>query len=205
VLHHRADVEELGMEWLEGLTSAPGPVAFGALALASLLEAGVVAAGADFLLILLIASRPNEWLAATAVATAASAIGSGLGFWLGRGLGRPLIRRVLPARSRRWIENHYRSHDVTAVGVGALLPFVPFKHISLTAGFFDLDFKRFILAASLTRGIRFVVIGYAASRYHREVWDALLQHGWAIVGAVLLAGAAVELTRRRVTAREAGS
>ncbi len=193
------------VEWLERLAAAPGPVALSALALASLLESGLVAAATDFLLILFIAGRPDQWLAATTIVIGASILGAAFGYWLGRGIGRPLIRRVLPATGRRWIEDLYRRHDVTTVGIGALLPFIPFKHISLTAGFFNLDFTRFIGASSIMRTVRFAVLGFAASRYHEEVWEALRQHGWTLVIAVLLCGAFVEVGRRRLAARGRGA
>ena len=49
------------MNWLEQLAGAPGILAHGGIAAAVLLETGLFPTGADFLLILLVASRPEEW------------------------------------------------------------------------------------------------------------------------------------------------
>ncbi|MAE71847.1 MAG: hypothetical protein CME06_15450 [Gemmatimonadetes bacterium] len=193
------------MEWLERLAEAPGGAAMGALALASLLEAGLFPTGADFLLILVIAGRPDEWLLATAVVIAASVAGSALGYWIGRGAGRPLIRRVLPTRTRLWLERVYQHNDALAVAVGGLLPFVPFKHVSLTAGFFDLYFVRFLAVATISRGIRFALIGYASSRYQEQVRSALIDHGLTLVATIVVVALVVELIRRRLVPREGAS
>lgn len=184
------------MEWLEKLAAMPGSVALGALALASLLEAGLLATGADFLLILVIAARPQDWLLATLIVSLASVGGSALGYWVGRGVGRPLIRRILPDRASEWIAGIYQRNDGVAVGVGALLPFVPFKHISLTAGFFELAFPRFLIVSTVTRTLRFGILGFASARYREQVREALVAHGLTIVVAILLLAGLAEACRR---------
>ncbi len=191
------------MEWLERLAEAPGGAAIGALALASLLEAGLFPTGADFLLILVIAGRPDEWFLATAVVIAASVAGSALGYGIGHGAGRPLIRRVLPARTRLWLERVYQHNDALAVAVGGLLPFVPFKHVSLTAGFFDLHFVRFLAVAAISRALRFALIGYASSCYQEQVRSVLIDHGLTLVAAIVAFAVVVELIRRRLLPRAA--
>jgi len=191
------------LEWLERLASTPGPLAMGALALASLLEAGLFPTGADFLLILVIAGRPDDWLLATAVVIVGSVAGSALGYSVGHGVGRPLVRRVLPNRTREWLERVYQRHDALAVAVGGLLPFVPFKHVSLTAGFFDLDLVRFMIVSTLARALRFALLGFAASVFREQVRGALVDHGLTIVVVIVVVALAVEALRRCSTPREA--
>lgn len=185
------------MNWLEQLAGAPGILAHGGIAAAVLLETGLFPTGADFLLILLVASRPEEWWIVFLAAAVGSMAGSALGYSVGRGIGRPLIRRVLPQAIRDRIERLYRQHDRVAVGVGGILPFVPFKHVSLTAGFFGLPFARYFWIATVSRTIRFFGLALISRIYQDQTRDLLLQHGWTVLVVFLVLGAlAAGLTRR---------
>ena len=56
------------------------------------------------------------------------------------------------------VQDQYRRYDVWAVGMAAFTP-IPYKLFSISAGAFQLDFKRFLLASVLGRGGRFLAVG----------------------------------------------
>ena len=186
------------MEWLEKLAQAPGVVAFGALALASAIEAGLLAVGADFLVILVIAARPDNWIVVAAVASLGSIAGTWIGHVVGRGVGRPLIQRILPDSWLIGIEGAYARHDLWVMAVSGLLPMVPYKHISLTAGFFNVDRNRLLVASGISRTLRFVALAYLAMIYRDGLRVLLVEHGLAVLVGIILLAVVVEVVRRMV-------
>jgi membrane protein DedA with SNARE-associated domain len=73
-----------------------------------------------------------------------------------------------------------------AIAIPALLPppmpLVPFV---LAAGAMQYSVKKFLLAMTLGRIVRYMILAYLAARYGRKMLPFLLQHGHPVVAAAV--------------------
>lgn len=92
------------------------------------------------------------------VTTVSSVLGGTFGFWIGEKGGKPILYRLVKQERIELVKTLYNRFDIWAVGIAALTP-IPYKVFTISAGVFDLDFKRFILASILGRGGRFFLVG----------------------------------------------
>ncbi|MBN1255751.1 MAG: DedA family protein [Deltaproteobacteria bacterium] len=112
----------------------------------------------DVLLIVLSLLRPQWAFGYAALCSVGSVIGGGVGYFLGLKGGRPLMRRLFSEERIRFVERYYQKYDVWAVGIAGFTP-IPYKVFTITAGVFNLDLKRFILASVVSRSARFFLVG----------------------------------------------
>lgn len=146
-------------------------------------------------------------LTLAAVTTAGSFLGGMFGFQIGRWGGRPLLHRFFDAAKINLVQGAYRRFDVWAVGLAGFTP-IPYKIFSISAGAFDLDFKRFLLATILGRGGRFFLVGAFIAVFGPAVQDLVSQYmevAAVAFAALLVAGFwVVGYAGRRATAGLAG-
>jgi membrane protein YqaA with SNARE-associated domain len=112
----------------------------------------------DVLLIVLSVLRPPWAFGYAALCSVGSVIGGGVGYFLGLKGGRPLMRRLFSEERICFVERYYQKYDVWAVGIAGFTP-IPYKVFTISAGVFNLDFKRFILASVVSRSARFFLVG----------------------------------------------
>jgi membrane protein YqaA with SNARE-associated domain len=116
----------------------------------------------DLLLIALAVGAPLGAFRYAAICTAGSVLGGAFGYLLGSQffdlVGEPLVRFYSAEDQYAWMQSLYREHDAFAVAVAGLTP-IPYKVATITAGFFEVDFGRFLLASTLSRSLRFFAIG----------------------------------------------
>ena len=116
---------------------------------------------ADPLLILFcVEKRKKAWFYAT-IATVASVAGGVLGYYLGYGLfhivGNKLISLVSTQQKFNALCLQYKLYQTWAVLVAGFTP-VPYKLVTLTAGFCKLPLFPFILCSFIARGARFYLV-----------------------------------------------
>ena len=116
----------------------------------------------DLLLIALAVAIPAKAFRYAAVCTVGSVLGGLFGYLLGHQffdlLGEPIVRLYSAEDQYARIQELYRRYDAFAVAVAGLTP-IPYKVATITAGFFDVDLTRFIVASALSRSLRFFAIG----------------------------------------------
>jgi membrane protein YqaA with SNARE-associated domain len=117
---------------------------------------------ADPLLILFcVEKREKAWFYAT-VATIASVAGGVLGYYLGYGLwhlvGTSLINLFSTQQTFNALCEQYKLYQTWAVLVAGFTP-IPYKLVTLTAGFCKLPLLPFILCSFIARGARFYLVG----------------------------------------------
>ena len=116
----------------------------------------------DLLLIALAVAIPAKAFRYAAVCTVGSVLGGLFGYMLGHQffdlLGEPIVRLYSAEDQYARIQELYRRYDAFAVAVAGLTP-IPYKVATITAGFFDVDLTRFIVASALSRSLRFFAIG----------------------------------------------
>jgi membrane protein YqaA with SNARE-associated domain len=100
-------------------------------------------------------------LAITLVATAGSLAGAVIGYLLGIKLGRPAADRLFKKHIPR-VEEWYDRWGVWAVLIAAFSP-IPFKVFTWTSGIFELDFRKFMIAAAIGRIAQFGIAAYVGA------------------------------------------
>lgn len=111
----------------------------------------------DVLLIALCLGRPEASLYFALLCTAGSVLGGMAGYAIGYYGGRPLLKRLFKAHKVRAVEMLYDRYNAWATGIAGLTP-LPYKIFTVSGGVFAINFKVFVIASVLARGLRFFVV-----------------------------------------------
>ena len=143
------------LAWVEGLADGPsGPTALFVLAFA---ESSFFPIPPDVLLVALCLGDPDRSLSFALICTAGSVLGGMAGYGLGYWGGRPLLARwFAPARVAR-VKEYYDRYNAWATGIAGLTP-LPYKLFTISGGAFAVDFRVFVVASVLARGLRFLAV-----------------------------------------------
>lgn len=112
----------------------------------------------DVLMIPLALANPALSLWYALLTTVSSVLGGTFGFWIGDKGGKPVLKRLVKEERLAAVKALYNKYDIWAVAMAALTP-IPYKVFTISAGVFELDFRRFVLASILGRGGRFFTVG----------------------------------------------
>jgi len=116
----------------------------------------------DILLIALGVALPLRAFRFALITTVGSVLGGAFGYLIGHEffslIGEPIVRFYSAEEQYERIAELYRQYDALAVAVAGLTP-IPYKVATITAGFFDVDFWRFLMASAASRSLRFFLIG----------------------------------------------
>ncbi|MFH2126022.1 MAG: YqaA family protein [Pseudomonadota bacterium] len=182
------------MEWLKDITQwvahfAQTPYGGWALFALAFAESSFFPIPPDVLLMALCAVKPEYSLWFATICTVASVLGGMFGYFIGIKGGRPLMYRWFSAEKIKLVEGYYQRYDVWAVGAAGLTP-LPYKLFTITAGVFDLNFPRFIIASVISRGARFYALGVIFWYFGPAIQTWVKEYfGWiAAVFFVLLVG-----------------
>lgn len=91
-----------------------------------------------------------------------SLFGAMFGYFLGQKGGKPILRKLFKEKlfkekHTQSVENMFKKYDTKAVFIAAFTP-IPFKVFTLSAGVFDIDYKRFLIASFLGRTSRYMIL-----------------------------------------------
>ncbi len=155
----------------------------------------------DLLIVYLSTRRPELMPYYAGMSTVGSVLGCSVLFVLGRRGGESFLRGRFQAHHLDRALRLYARFGLFTVLVPALLPPpTPFKMFILLAGTSGLAPWRFVLAASLGRGIRYFGTGYLAVLYGEQAVEMLRAHGAQVAVAlaivVVLAGIGAFAWRR---------
>jgi membrane protein YqaA with SNARE-associated domain len=87
-----------------------------------------------------------------------------IGYFFMEVAGWPIIRFYGLEEQYILIQEYYSRYSAWAVAIAGLTP-IPYKVCTLTAGAFKIDFLIFLVASTLSRGLRFFVIAALISRF----------------------------------------
>ena len=153
---------------------ADTPYGFQALALLALVESSVFPIPPDPLLIALCLGAAGRALGFATVATAASVLGGVLGYGIGAvvwgsacGFFFEYVPGVTP-EAFATVQGLYDRWDFWAVFLAGLTP-IPYKVFTISAGVFAINFPIFVLASTLSRGLRFFVMAGLIYRYGESI------------------------------------
>jgi membrane protein YqaA with SNARE-associated domain len=149
----------------------------------------------DVLTIVLSARQRELWFYYALMATVGSVIGGYVTYRLARKGGKETLERKFPANRLKKVYRIFGRWGFGAIAVAALLPppapMVPFV---FAAGAMQYSVKKFLVALTLGRIVRYSLLAYLAAHYGRRVLTVITQHKHPFVIAVvslIVAGVAV--------------
>jgi membrane protein YqaA with SNARE-associated domain len=149
----------------------------------------------DVATILLAGRQQKLWLYYAVMATVGSVIGGFATYRLARKGGKEALERRFTRRKVDKVCEIFARWGFGAIAIPAFLPppmpMVPFL---LAAGAMQYPARKFLVALTLGRISRYMVLGYLAARYGRQIIAFIAKHGHpVVVGIILLLIAAAAL------------
>ncbi|MGD0429152.1 MAG: VTT domain-containing protein [Candidatus Acidiferrales bacterium] len=179
------------------------------LILLGLLDSSVIPipGSMDAMTIVLSAHQRTWWPYYAVMATVGSVVGAYLTYRLARHRGDKELNDRLSKRNVKKVVRAFERWGFGAIAVPALLPppmpMVPFV---IAAGALQYSPRKFLLAMSVGRVVRYSILGYLGAVYGRKIFAVVLAHGevalYVTIG-VAVAVTAVLLLRRFRRKREA--
>jgi len=145
--------------------------------------------GSMDVLTIVLASRTDKWewrFYYVLLATAGSVLGAYLTYRLGRKGGeKTLEERISKTRLQR-VRVLFEKWGFSAIALPALLPPpIPLVPFVLVAGAMKYSAKKFLLALSLGRALRYTILVVLAAFYGREILHFFTAHKFWIAGTVV--------------------
>jgi membrane protein YqaA with SNARE-associated domain len=147
----------------------------------------------DAMTIVLSAHQRTWWPYYAVMATVGSVVGAYLTYRLARNRGEKALNDKLSKRNRKKVVLAFERWGFGAIAVPALLPppmpMVPFV---IAAGALQYSPRKFLLAMSLGRAVRYGIFAYLGAVYGRKIFAVVLAHGE--VALYVTIGVAVAVT-----------
>lgn len=141
----------------------------------------------DVATILFSARHQQLWLYYALMATVGSVLGGFVSYRLARKGGKAALERRFSPRKVDKVCKIFERWGFAAIAIPALLPppmpMVPFL---LAAGAMQYPARKFLLALTLGRISRYLILAYLAARYGRQIIAFIAGHSHPVVVAILL-------------------
>jgi membrane protein YqaA with SNARE-associated domain len=148
----------------------------------------------DGLLMLFCMHNPERRFVYAAVATLSSLvigiIGYAVGYLLWDSVGQFVTEHLISKDFFNRVVDQYNTHEYIAVFLGSFLP-IPFKAITISAGFCQISLSGFLISIFFARALRFFLIAELMQRWGTQVKAFVDRHFGSLVIAL---GAKVVLT-----------
>lgn len=140
----------------------------------------------DVLTIVLSARKQELWLYYAFMATAGSVIGGFVTYRLARKGGKETLERKFPARTLEKVYRIFERWGFGSIVIVALLPPpAPMVVFVFAAGAMQYSVKKFLVALTLGRIVRYSLLAFLAARYGRQVLTVISQRGHPVLIAVI--------------------
>ncbi|PZU59788.1 MAG: cytochrome B [Sphingobium sp.] len=170
------------------LAKAAHPQAERWLALFSFMESSFFPIPPHPLLGLMCLAKPEKALRFGIICTVASVLGGLLGYAIGAmffaALGDSLLHALGLAKSFPSAQCYLREYGAEIILIKGATP-IPFKLITITAGFIGLSLFTFIWASILSRGFQFMLVGFLFWKFGRPI-KAFIEKYLAMLSALFL-------------------
>ncbi len=148
----------------------------------------------DALLILFCMHTPQRRYLYALVSTLSSLfigmIGYGVGYLLWDSVGDFVTKYLISPSFFERLVTHYNEHEYAAVFLGSFLP-IPFKAVTISAGFCQLSIGGFLIALFFARAVRFFLLAEMMQHFGTQIRNFVDRH----FGSLMVAfGAKVALT-----------
>jgi membrane protein YqaA with SNARE-associated domain len=156
----------------------------------------------DAMTIVLSAHQRTWWPYYAVMATVGSVVGAYLTYRIARNRGEKALNEKLSKRNAKKVVRTFERWGFGAIAVPALLPppmpMVPFV---IAAGALQYSQKKFLVAMSLGRLVRYSIFAYLGAVYGRKIFAVVLAHGgvalYVTIGVCVVATAILLLLRFR--------
>jgi membrane protein YqaA with SNARE-associated domain len=140
----------------------------------------------DVLTIVLSARKQELWLYYALMATVGSVIGGFVTYRLAREGGKETLERKFPARTIEKVYRIFGRWGFGAIAIAAVLPPpAPMLPFLFAAGAMQYSEKKFLVALTLGRTVRYALLAFLGARYGRHVLTVISQHGHPVLIAVI--------------------
>jgi membrane protein YqaA with SNARE-associated domain len=142
----------------------------------------------DVLTVVLAAGKKELWWYYALMATVGSVIGGFVTYRIARKGGKETLERKVRAKKLKKVYQTFERWGFGTIAVGALLPPpIPFVPVLLVAGAMQYSVKKFLLALTLGRAARYLLLAFLAARYGRQALKLFSSdgHPWWIVGVLI--------------------
>ena len=162
----------------------------------------------DVLTILLAARDAELWPYYAVMATIGSVLGGFVTYRLARKGGEKAMEKRLSPKTVKKVTKIFEERGFAAIAIPALLPpptpLVPFL---LAAGAMQYSVKKFLVAMTTGRIVRYMILAYLAARYGRKMLPMLAAHPLVLggVGAVMMGTVIYFVTRGMKNKKKAKS
>ena len=166
-----------------------------ALAIVSFAESSFFPIPPDVMLAPMVAVRPNRAFVYAGICTAASVIGGLLGYAIGvflEPVGETILSLFGHPDGRAEFQHWFDKYGLFVILVKGATP-IPYKLVTITAGFARFDLLTFVWASILTRGFRFFAVATVLKFYGPQLLEAVEKrlNLYAILFLAVLVGAFV--------------
>jgi len=182
-------------DWVIALArSRHAPIA---LAVVSFAESSFFPVPPDVMLAPMVAARPNRAFVYAGICTAASVIGGMLGYAIGvfmEPLGEAILRIFGHADGRAEFQHWFDQWGLWVILIKGATP-IPYKLVTITAGFARFDLFTFVWASILTRGFRFFAVATVLKFYGPQILEQVEKrlNVFAVLFLVVLVGGFVAI------------
>jgi membrane protein DedA with SNARE-associated domain len=153
-----------------------------------LLDASVIPlpGSMDVLTIVLAAKQPDWWIYYAIMATVGSVLGNLLTYRLSRKGGKETLEKKLSRKNMEKVTATFERWGFFAVAIPALLPppmpMIPFV---MAAGATKYSLKKFLVALSLGRIVRYSILALLAAHYGHQIISFIHLHGHPAILSVI--------------------
>lgn len=149
----------------------------------------------DALTIILSAHQKAWWPYYAAMATIGGMVGGYATYALGAKSGEAALEKKLPKKKAEKIYRLFNKYGFWSLFVPALLPPpVPYSPFLLVAGALKYSRRNFFIAVGTARAIRYGLLAWLGSMYHREIFHFFHHYYepilWTVVALAVLGGIA---------------
>jgi membrane protein YqaA with SNARE-associated domain len=177
-------------DWVMALARSRNAPA--ALAIVSFAESSFFPIPPDVMLAPMVAARPNKAFVYAGICTAASVLGGLLGYAIGvflEPVGQAILNVFGHADGRAQFQHWFDQWGLWVILIKGATP-IPYKLVTITAGFARFDLFTFIWASVLTRGFRFFAVATVLKFYGPQLLEEFEKriNFYAVLLLVLLIG-----------------
>lgn len=165
-------------EW--AVKHAEGPLGKFWLGVVSFAESSFFPVPPDILLIAIISLRKGlNWLYYSALTTFFSVLGGLfgylIGYWFYDAFGKNIISYYRLENEVAQIGKIFADNAFSAVFLAGFTP-IPYKIFTISAGLFGINLLTFVLASVISRGARFIAVGYISKVFGIKMGDFVFKY-----------------------------
>ena len=151
------------------------PLGITGLFLLAFIESSFFPIPPDILLAILVLSTPKAWLFLALICTIGSVLGGMFGYWIGKKGEEIILERFFTHAKIEKVHNLFERYGAWAVFISGFTP-IPYKIFTIAAGVFYINFRKFVIASLLGRGLRYFLLAFLVATYGEIIMETIGQY-----------------------------